>query len=35
MSFIVAYTLGMIYDPQKQYAYSLGKKLPNEKFACV
>ena len=35
MAFIVVYTLGMIYDPQKQYTYSLARKLPYEQFAYV
>ena len=35
MAFIVAYTLGMIYDPQKQYTYSLGRKLSYKKFSYV
>ena len=35
MAFIVAYTLDMIYDPQKQYAYSLARKLSYQKFPYV
>ena len=35
MAFIVAYTLGMIYDPQKQYAYSVARKSSYQEFPYV